>query len=75
MTASDYSPLISFGVGDEKFTLDWSAFALHEDRWKTVFKGNALDLGAFDLSFSHLLRLTRSILLRNRDPSRQTLLL
>lgn len=43
----DYSPPISFGVGDEKFTEDWGAFALHKVRWKAVFKGNILDLGAF----------------------------
>jgi len=42
----DYSPPISFGVGDEKFTEDWGAFALHEYKWKAVFKGNVLDLGA-----------------------------
>jgi hypothetical protein len=43
----DYSPPISFGVGDEKYTEDWGAFALHEDKWKGVFKGNVVDLGAF----------------------------
>jgi len=41
-----HSPPISVDANGERFTEDWGTIELLEEKFKTEYKGNILDLGA-----------------------------
>jgi hypothetical protein len=60
----DWAPKISVDVQGRSYTKDIGTFEVDAVRFKAQFKGNVVDLGAFDSSFSYLPRLTKRISFR-----------
>jgi hypothetical protein len=60
----DWAPKISVDVQGHSYTKDIGTFEVDAVRFKAQFKGNVVDLGAFDSSFSYLPCLTKRILFR-----------
>jgi hypothetical protein len=46
----EYSPPISVDVDNERYTQDWATIRLDSARFRSNFKGNVIDLGAFRLT-------------------------
>jgi len=55
---------ISADVQGRRFTKDIGTFEVDAVKFKVQFKGNVVDLGVFDSSFSYLPRLTKTTLFR-----------
>ena len=60
----DWAPKISVDVQGHSYTKDIGTFEVDAVTFKAQFKGNFVDLGAFDSSFSYLPRLTKRTLFR-----------